>query len=188
MAGSQATHRHLPHRRRTSFVSDDAAAAIDHARNTYATAKQDIHRRALARSKEINEQRAQLAKQVVRGTVTRTQLVARRGPRLRSLQQRQDDQSRPSYVHRFHGAVSRRDGRARQQSGRHARQTIEGWFSRHASHLFLIAAAADRRIDAAWQEAVPLEVYKALTSNMPAVAMFGFASATRRQRVRAPHS
>ena len=48
----------------TSFVSDDAAAAIDHARNTYATAKQDIYRRALARSKEINEQRAQLAKQV----------------------------------------------------------------------------------------------------------------------------
>ena len=48
----------------TSFVSDDAAAAIDHARNTYATAKQDIYRRALARSKDINEQRAQLAKQV----------------------------------------------------------------------------------------------------------------------------
>ena len=45
----------------TSFVSDDAAAAIDHARNTYATAKQDIYRRALARSKDINEQRAQLA-------------------------------------------------------------------------------------------------------------------------------
>ena len=48
----------------TSFVSDDAAAAIDHARNTYATAKQDIYRRALARSNEIDEQRAQLAKQV----------------------------------------------------------------------------------------------------------------------------
>ena len=47
-----------------SFVSDDNAAAIDHARNTYATAKQDIYRRALPRSKEINEQRAQLAKQV----------------------------------------------------------------------------------------------------------------------------
>ena len=42
----------------------DGAAAIDDARNAYATAKQDIYRRALARSKEINELRAQLAKQV----------------------------------------------------------------------------------------------------------------------------
>ena len=55
----------------TSFVSDDAAAAIDHARNTYAAAKQDIYRRALARSKEINEQRAQIAKQVYYDEVSR---------------------------------------------------------------------------------------------------------------------
>ena len=48
----------------TSFVSDDAAAAIDTAAKTYATAKQDIYRRAAERSKEINEQRAQIAKEV----------------------------------------------------------------------------------------------------------------------------
>ena len=117
----------------TSFVSDDAAAAIDHARNTYATAKQDIYRRALARSKEINEQRAQLAKQVYYEELSRERSFGGPvvGPRLRSLQHRQDDQSRPSYVHRFHGAVSRRDGRARQQSRRHARQTIEGQGALH---------------------------------------------------------
>ena len=109
----------------TSFTPE-GAAAIDHARNTYATAKQDIYRRALARSKEINEQRAQLAKQVYYEELSRERSSAARGRGVRSLQYRQDDQSRPSHVHRFHGAVSRRDGRACQQSGRHARQTIEG--------------------------------------------------------------
>ncbi|MDO2394800.1 hypothetical protein QRB38_13365 [Mycobacterium avium subsp. hominissuis] len=45
-----------------SFTAD-GAAAIDAARNAYAARKQEIYRRAMNRSKEINEQRIEIAKQ-----------------------------------------------------------------------------------------------------------------------------
>ena len=47
----------------TSFTPE-GAAALDDARNAYAAAKQDCYRRATARSKTINEQRAQIAKDI----------------------------------------------------------------------------------------------------------------------------
>lgn len=46
-----------------SFVSDDAAAAIDTTGNTYIGAKQDIYQQAAERSNEINAARARIAKQ-----------------------------------------------------------------------------------------------------------------------------
>jgi hypothetical protein len=46
----------------TSFTPE-GAAAIDAARNAHAAKKQEIYRRAMTRSQEINEQRTQIAKQ-----------------------------------------------------------------------------------------------------------------------------
>ena len=47
-----------------SFVSDEAATAIDAARDTYIAAKQDIYRQATERSNEINKQRCAIARNV----------------------------------------------------------------------------------------------------------------------------
>lgn len=46
------------------FVSDEAATAIDAARDTYIAAKQDIYRQATERSNEITKQRCAIARNV----------------------------------------------------------------------------------------------------------------------------
>lgn len=47
----------------SSFISEQAAAAIDTAHNSYIAAKQDIYKRAVQRSNEINAARVRIAKQ-----------------------------------------------------------------------------------------------------------------------------